>query len=94
MPAHAFDILVAEGFDDSAIRRLAQAGRVRKASAVDAETLTREVASADALLVRTYSEVTASVINAGMRLKVIGRGGVGLENIDLQAARDRGIAVV
>ena len=88
------DILVAESFDESALQRLAAVGRVRLAGACDQATLIREAAGADALLVRTYAEVTAAVIEAGTELKVIGRGGVGLENIDLQAARRRGITVV
>jgi len=67
---------------------------VRFATACDQATLIRELPRADALLVRTYAEVTAAVIEAGNSLKVIGRGGVGLENIDLAAARRRGIAVV
>jgi len=88
------DILVAESFDESALQRLGTAGRVRFAGACDQATLIREAAGANALLVRTYAEVTAAVIEAGAELKVIGRGGVGLENIDLQAARRRGITVV
>lgn len=94
MPRNGFDILVAEAFDDSALERLARIGRLRRASGLDEQTLTREVPGADALLVRTYAQVTKAVIAAGDRLKVIGRGGVGLENIDLAAARRRGIMVV
>jgi D-3-phosphoglycerate dehydrogenase len=94
MAQDRLDILVAETFDDSALERLAHVGRLRRASALDEETLAREVPGADALLVRTYAPVTRAVIEAGDRLKVIGRGGVGLENIDLAAARQRGIAVV
>jgi D-3-phosphoglycerate dehydrogenase len=55
------------------------------------------VANADALVVRTYSLVSAEVIAAAKaagRLKVIGRAGVGLDNIDLKAALDAGIQVV
>ena len=76
--ADGHDILVAESFDESALQRLAAVGRVRLAGACDQATLIREAAGADALLVRTYAEVTAAVIEAGTVLKVIGRGGVGL----------------
>ena len=89
-----FDILVAEQLDPSAMERLAAAGEVRSASACDQATLLREIATADALIVRTYSQVTAAVIEAGTKLKVIGRAGAGLENIDLAAAHARGITVV
>lgn len=94
MAGNEFDILLVESFDESAVQRLERAGRLRRASACDEGTLVGEVPGADALLVRTYAQVTAAVIEAGKRLKVIGRGGVGLENIDLRAARDRGVPVV
>ncbi len=94
MATGTFDILVAERLDPSAMERLAAVGAVRSASACDQATLLREIATADALIVRTYSQVTAAVIEAGTMLKVIGRAGVGLENIDLVAARKRGITVV
>ncbi|MCH7813366.1 MAG: hydroxyacid dehydrogenase [Planctomycetes bacterium] len=89
-----FDILVAESFDDSALERLRRIGRLRSTTAVDEDGLRREVPGADALLVRSYAQVTVSVIEAADRLKVIGRGGAGLDNVDLAAARRRGIAVV
>ncbi|MHC4609058.1 MAG: NAD(P)-dependent oxidoreductase [Planctomycetota bacterium] len=89
-----YDILLAETFDESALQRLASVGRVRPASGCDAATLIREVPGAHALLVRTYAEVDAAVLEAGSELKVVGRGGVGLENVDLAAARRRGITVV
>jgi D-3-phosphoglycerate dehydrogenase / 2-oxoglutarate reductase len=48
----------------------------------------------DALLVRSQTKVTAPVIDAGTRLKVIGRAGVGVDNIDVPAATRRGVLVV
>lgn len=60
----------------------------------DEEVLKRAVRDCDALLVRTGSRVSREVIECAERLRVIGRGGVGLDNIDLQAARERGIEVV
>jgi D-3-phosphoglycerate dehydrogenase / 2-oxoglutarate reductase len=47
----------------------------------------------DALIVRSATKVTADVINAGARLKVIGRAGVGVDNVDVDAATRRGIVV-
>ena len=94
MTEDGFDILVTEALDDSALERLGRIGRVSLVSAGDEATLIREVAKVDALVVRTYTKVTATVIEAGARLKVIGRAGVGLENIDVKAARRHGIEVV
>lgn len=48
----------------------------------------------DALVVRSRTQVTAGVIAAGRRLRVIGRAGVGVDNVDLQAAHERGITVI
>ena len=48
----------------------------------------------DALIVRSESQVTAAVIDAGVNLRVVGRAGVGVDNIDLDAATRKGIAVV
>jgi D-3-phosphoglycerate dehydrogenase / 2-oxoglutarate reductase len=48
----------------------------------------------DALIVRSATKVTAEVIEAGVRLSVVGRAGVGVDNVDLEAATKRGIIVV
>lgn len=48
----------------------------------------------DALIVRSQTKVTAKVIEAGRKLKIIGRAGVGLDNVDQQAATRRGIIVM
>jgi D-3-phosphoglycerate dehydrogenase len=49
---------------------------------------------ADALVVRTYTRVDQALLDNAPRLRVVGRGGVGLENIDLDACRRRGVRVV
>jgi D-3-phosphoglycerate dehydrogenase len=56
--------------------------------------LAEAVKQADALLVRSGSKVTARVIDAGDRLKVIGRAGIGVDNVDVPAASKRGIVVM
>jgi len=61
-------------------------------SAFDIETIKREVADADALLVRTAS-YPAEVLEAGKKLKVISRHGVGVDNIDVKKATELGIRV-
>jgi D-3-phosphoglycerate dehydrogenase len=87
-------ILVAEPFDTAAIDKLHAVGEVRVLSSCDEASLLAAVADCDALVVRTAAEVTRDVIGRASRLKVIGRGGVGLDNIEVDAARERGIAVV
>ena len=58
------------------------------------EALLERIAAYDALLIRSATKVTKDVINAATRLKVIGRAGVGVDNIDVQAATRNGILVV
>ena len=72
---------------------------LKKAFAVDVKTdlkedeLCRIIGDYDALLVRSSTEVTAKVIEAGKRLRFIGRAGVGVDNIDMDAATRKGIIV-
>ncbi len=60
----------------------------------DPARLSREVATADALIVRNQTRVDEALLRLGPGLKVVGRLGVGLDNIDLGAAYQRGIEVV
>ncbi len=90
-------IVVTEGLSDGALDRLEKVGQVVHLDVFDEDTLCTAVTEADALIVRTYSRVTARVIDVAKkvgRLKVIARAGVGVDNIDLLAARDAGIPVV
>ena len=58
------------------------------------EELVKKVEGYDAIIVRSRTKVTKEVIKAGTRLKVIGRAGAGLDNIDLHAAKELGIEVL
>ena len=58
------------------------------------EELIQKIADVDVLLVRSATKVTREVIEAATKLKLIGRAGVGVDNIDLTAATERGIIVV
>ncbi len=60
---------------------------------LDPDALKSELRDADALLVRSATKVTADVIAAAPKLAVIGRAGVGVDNIDVEAATQRGIVV-
>lgn len=61
---------------------------------LDKQALLDCISSYDALIVRSATKVTADVIAAGTRLRVIGRAGSGVDNIDVPAATQRGIVVV
>ncbi len=58
------------------------------------EELLREVSSADVLLVRSETKVTPMVLESGKNLKIVGRAGVGVDNIDLAAASKQGVIVM
>lgn len=58
------------------------------------EDLKREIADADACVVRSGTQLTREVIEAAKKLKVIGRAGVGLDNVDVEAASKQGIVVI
>ena len=58
------------------------------------DELCKVIGDYDALMVRSQTKVTAKVIEAGKNLKIIGRAGVGVDNIDLDAATSHGIIVV
>lgn len=61
---------------------------------ITAQELIATIKDFDALLVRSRTKATAEVIRAGTRLKVIGRAGVGVDNIDLKVATEAGILVL
>jgi D-3-phosphoglycerate dehydrogenase len=63
------------------------------ATQLDEAALCKRIADYDALIVRSKTRVTAAVIAAGERLKTIGRAGIGVDNIDVAAATERGIVV-
>src|SRR4051794_15034790 len=87
-------VLIAEELAPSAIDVLAYDFDVRHVDGTDRAALLAEVAEADALIVRSATQVDAEVVAAGTRLKVVARAGVGLDNVDVPAATARGVMVV
>lgn len=87
-------VVVAEAYSESAMRRLHDAAHVVEVAGKDAAALRDAIENADALLVRTYVSVTDDLLSAAPRLRVVGRAGVGVDNIDVAAARRRGVVVV
>ncbi len=87
-------ILVADPLAEDGLERLRRAGEVTIASKLAEDELIRRIPDFDALVVRSETRVTAPVIDAGSKLRVVGRAGVGVDNIDVPAATRRGILVV
>jgi D-3-phosphoglycerate dehydrogenase len=89
-------VLVADDVAEAGLQRLRELPQVEVDVEIgmDEEQLCRSIRDADALIVRSQTKVTARVIEAADRLKVIGRAGVGVDNIDVEAATRHGIVVV
>src|SRR4051812_46456973 len=86
-------VIVAENNDAVAIDWLKQQVEVVEIGAQQPGFLD-QLQRADGLVVRTYTKVDEALLARAPKLKVVGRGGVGLENIDVPACRKRGIEVV
>lgn len=87
-------ILVPEKLADSGLDILRANGyQVEVKLDLSSEELIREIPSYDALIVRSATQVTREVIEAGTNLRVIGRAGVGVDNVDVEAATEHGIIV-
>ncbi|ALS27729.1 phosphoglycerate dehydrogenase [Paenibacillus cisolokensis] len=91
-----YKVLVSDPISDHGIQQLADSPDVTvdKKTGLSEDELVAIIGEYDALLVRSQTRVTARVMEAGKRLKVVGRAGVGVDNIDLNAATERGIIVI
>jgi len=87
-------VLVSDSVAEEGLAVLQQAMEVDYRPNLPRETLLEIIGAYDALMVRSQTRVDAPVIEAGTRLKVIGRAGVGVDNVDVEAATRRGIVVV
>lgn len=88
-----FHILITDGLDASA-QAVLRSCSVDDRTGIPAEDLSKIIADYDALIVRGQTKVTASLLETAAKLKVVGRAGVGVDNIDLAAAKSRGVTVV
>src|SRR5215207_4033937 len=89
-----YNILITDGLDELGQSILRSSATVEDKTGIAADDLLQAIANYDALIVRGRTKVTASVMDAATRLKVIGRAGVGVDNIDLDAAKKHKITVV
>ncbi len=87
-------VLVSDSLAEEGVRRLESGAEVDVITNLAPEELVKKIKDYDALVIRSGTKVTAEVINAADRLKVIGRAGVGIDNVDVEAATKRGIIVL
>ncbi|MDK7180219.1 phosphoglycerate dehydrogenase [Corynebacterium riegelii] len=86
-------VLIADKLAPSTVEALGDQVEVRWVDGPNRAELLAAVPEADALLVRSATTVDAEVIEAAPKLKIIGRAGVGLDNVDIPAATERGVMV-
>jgi len=88
-------VLVTEKLAQRGLDLLVESGsEVDEQLELSPEELVAAVVGADALIIRSATTVTAEVLTAGTDLVVVGRAGIGLDNVDVAAATDRGVMVV
>jgi D-3-phosphoglycerate dehydrogenase / 2-oxoglutarate reductase len=87
-------ILLTDGLEENGQSILRQSAQVDDRPGISAEELLTIIADYDALIVRGRTKVNQSVFDAGKNLKIVGRAGVGVDNIDLNAAKTCKVTVV
>ena len=88
-------VLIADKLSPSAVDAFRAAGvEVTVETGLTEDALIARIADYDGLVVRSATQVTAAVLAAGARLKVVGRAGIGIDNVDLPAATAKGIVVM
>jgi D-3-phosphoglycerate dehydrogenase / 2-oxoglutarate reductase len=87
-------VLIADKLAESTVAALGDQVEVRWVDGPNREKLLAALPEADALLVRSATTVDAEVLAAGPKLKIVARAGVGLDNVDVDAATARGVLVV
>ncbi len=87
-------ILISDGLEENGQALMRASAEVVNQNGISPDDLVKVIGEYDALIVRGRTKVTPAVFDAGKKLKVVGRSGVGVDNIDLNAARAHGVTVV
>lgn len=87
-------VLVSDPIDQVGLDIISQVAQVDVKTGLPAEELVKIIPEYDALMIRSGTRVTKEIIEAGTQLKIIGRAGVGVDNVDVPAATRQGIVVV
>lgn len=91
-----FHILVPDNLDKAGLTLLTQAEgvTVQAAAKMSRDEVMTAIPEADALIIRSATKVDRAMLEAAPKLKIVGRAGVGVDNVDLKAATDRGVIVM
>ena len=90
----AWNILLTDGLEEKGQEILRKSANVVNNPTITADELLQAVGEYDAIIVRGRTKVIPAVFAAGKKLKVVGRSGVGVDNIDLNAAKEHHVTVV
>ncbi len=90
----AWKVLLTDGLEENGKEILRKSVELVDKPGITADELLQVVGEYEGLIVRGRTKVTAAVFDAGKKLKVVGRAGVGVDNIDLEAAKAHGVTVV
>ncbi len=90
----AWKVLITDGLEENGLAILRKAAEVEDRTGISADELLNIVGVYDALIVRGRTKIMPAVFNAAKNLKVVGRAGVGVDNIDLKAAKQHNVTVV
>ena len=90
----AWKVLLTDGLEENGQALLRASAEVSNQNNISADDLLKVIGEYDALIVRGRTKVTPAVFDAGKKLKVVGRSGVGVDNIDLNSAKAHGVTVV
>jgi len=87
-------VIIADQINEKGIKELEDVADVVVNTSITQEELIEEIKDFDAIIVRSRTKVTRAVIEAAEKLKIIARAGVGVDNVDMAAATEKGIMVV
>ena len=87
-------VIIADQINEKGIKELEDVADVVVNTSITQEELINEIKDFDAIIVRSRTKVTRAVIEAAQKLKIIARAGVGVDNVDMAAATEKGIMVV
>ncbi len=87
-------ILAADPISEEAAKEIGEMGELELSPTISSEELLEKIADVEILIVRSRTKVTSELISAAKNLKAVIRAGVGLDNIDREAAKERGIKIL
>ncbi|EXF25145.1 3-phosphoglycerate dehydrogenase [Nesterenkonia sp. AN1] len=94
MSTHRPVVVLAEELSPATVEALGPDFEIRQSDGTDRERLFADLADAEAIMVRSATQVDAEVLSHAKKLKVVARAGVGLDNVDIKAATAAGVMVV